>query len=272
MIAGAVLLGLIVFSLLAHSQRRPGADQSSSATNSNSEPRQVFAANCGSCHGLDGSGTQRAPNIKAGSRVEQLSPAELLRIISDGIPGTGMPSFRSLGDAKLKALVDYVNNLQGSASTAPIPGNSERGKKIFFASGGCSSCHMINGAGGFIAPDLTDYGNTHTPELIKAAITKAESRDAPQHFATAVTSDGHEYRGMVRNEDNFSLQLQSMDGKFYFLSKAELQRVDRIPGSIMPSDYGSKLSAQQIDDLINYLVSVSKSSEGNSANKDEDED
>ena len=35
------------------------------------------------------------------------------------------------------------------------------------------------------------------------------------------------YQGIIRNEDNFSLQLQSEDGAFHFLSKADLKTIER---------------------------------------------
>jgi hypothetical protein len=43
----------------------------------------------------------------------------------------------------------------------------------------------------------------------------------------------------------------------------------------MPSDYGSKLTPQEIDDLIHYLVSVAKaekSSQGKWKGEEDDED
>ena len=75
---------------------------------------------------------------------------------------------------------------------------------------------------------------------------------------TAVANDGQRWEGIVRNEDNFSLQLQSTDGAFHFFSKADLKAIERSQGSIMPSDYGSRLSKTQLNDLVSYLLSVGK--------------
>lgn len=233
--------------------------------------QQTFASNCAVCHGLDGLGTQRAPNIVTVTRLKQLSQADVLRIISDGIPGTGMPSFRSLGEARLKAVVAYISDLQGKNHSAPLPGNPTQGRQLFFGTAGCSSCHMVKGQGGFMAPDLTDYAQTRSVERIKAAITNAAGRDLAFRVATVMTADGQQYRGIVRNEDNFSLQLQSQDGSFHFFAKAELKRIDREPESMMPSDYGSKLTSAQLDDVVSYLLSVGNASATAPA-KDKDED
>src|SRR5690348_3857846 len=67
-----------------------------SPTSHRASGTQIFASACASCHGLDGRGGERAPDIAQARAVQQLSNQQLTRILSAGIPGTGMPSFRSL--------------------------------------------------------------------------------------------------------------------------------------------------------------------------------
>jgi cytochrome c oxidase cbb3-type subunit 3 len=268
-IAGVIFFaGLVQFLL--------GQKPISGASGSNHDSgKQTFAANCAACHGLDGSGTQRAPNIVSGTQRERLSSADILRIVSDGIPNKGMPSFRSLGETRLNAVVEYIRDLRGKNTAMPITGDAARGKQIFFGEAGCSNCHTVAGAGGFIAPELTAYAQTRSPEQIKSAITNPASGDSPMTVVTAITADGQQHRGVVRNEDNFSLQMQSMDGSFHFFQKSTLKRIDREAASLMPSDYGSKLSGEQLNDLLSYLMSTSNSSQpaegkGNDKGKDEE--
>lgn len=118
---------------------------------------------------------------------------------------------------------------------------------------------MVEGKGGFIGPDLSAYAQTHTADKIEQAITDAAQRDSSRKVVTAVTNDG-EYHGIVLNEDNFSLQLETMDGNFHFFSKSEIKAINREPNSIMPSDYASKLGESQLNDLVSYLISVAKNS------------
>src|SRR5580704_13338015 len=60
----------------------------------------TFAASCAGCHGLDGKGSEKAPNIAGNVKVQHLTDAQLSDIISNGVPGTGMPPFRSLSPAQ----------------------------------------------------------------------------------------------------------------------------------------------------------------------------
>jgi len=63
---------------------------------------------------------------------------------------------------------------------------------------------------------------------------------------------------MVRNEDNFSMQLQSSDGVFHFFSKSELAAINYRKESLMPADYGSKLTAEEVDALAAYLFDAAR--------------
>jgi cytochrome c oxidase cbb3-type subunit III len=130
---------------------------------------------------------------------------------------------------------------------------------------------MAGGRGGFIAPDLSTYGQTHSADAIKAAIVTPAARDHAEGIVTVVTSDGERYQGLVRNEDNFSLQLQSEDGAFHFLSKAELKSIERSRTPLMPSDYGTKLTSEQLNDLASYLLKLAQSSTPPSIHHPEEE-
>jgi cytochrome c oxidase cbb3-type subunit III len=252
---------LILFApLLSHPQQHATSSRQRAQSARHSSAQRLFATTCAACHGLDGMGSERAPNIITNPQVQKLSATEMFRVISAGVPGTGMPAFQRIGKPAIASLVAYVKDLQGKNQSAPLPGNPKQGEALFFGSAQCSTCHMAAGRGGFIAPDLSTYGQTHTTEKIKSAITNSAERGSPKAKVTAITSNGERYQGIIRNEDNFSLQLQSTDGAFHFLSKADLKTIDREPGSIMPSDYASKLNAAQLNDIVSYLLNLGKSS------------
>jgi putative heme-binding domain-containing protein len=222
-----------------------------------SSGKQAFASACAGCHGLDGKGGEHAPNIVTNPALQKLSQKKIIQIISGGVPGTGMPSFRSLGAEPVKAIAEYVQELQGKVGHESLPGNAKSGKALFFGKAQCSTCHIAAGRGGFIGPDLTTYAQAHPAEKIKAAITSTAERDKAQGMVTAIAQNGDRYQGVVRNEDNFSLELQSTDGAFHLLSKANLKSVARMD-SIMPSNYGSRLTEAELNDIVSFIMSLSK--------------
>jgi len=268
---GLLAAGLLIFltPALAYAQQHAQNSPAHSAQRQNA--RQIFATTCAACHGLDGMGSERAPNIITNPQAQRLSASEMFSVISGGVPGTGMPAFQRLGKPAITSLVVYVKSLQGKNQTARLPGDPKSGEALFFGNAQCSTCHMASGRGGFIAPELTAYGQTHGAEQIKSAIVNPAARNSVKPIVTAATTNGEIYHGIIRNEDNFSLQLQSEDGAFHFLSKADLKSIERGQDSIMPSDYSSRLSAAQLNDIVSYLLSLRSTSAAPVARHEDEE-
>jgi cytochrome c oxidase cbb3-type subunit III len=257
-----VLMALwAVNGLAAWPQSPPQGLRQKSAKLVSTAGKQTFASTCANCHGLDGRGGERAPNIAERPKVQQLSDAQLFKIIENGIPGTGMPAFHSLDSSNIKAVVTYLRSLQGTGRPVKLPGDPAHGETVFLGQAGCSGCHMVAGKGGFIASDLSAYARTHTVEQIRNEITSpTPSSDRRARMATATLRNGEKFTGRVRNEDNFSLQLQTLDGIFHLLGKSELEELEYSSQALMPSDFGSTLSPDELNDVVSYLMSLAGAS------------
>jgi cytochrome c oxidase cbb3-type subunit 3 len=269
-----VLLALWAGSgLVARSQTAPQHPLQQDFNPLSTRGKQIFASTCAGCHGLDGRGGERAPNIAENPKVQQLSDAQIFRIIENGIPGTAMPAFHSLEGSAIKELVTYLHTLQEAKRTVKLPGDPEHGETLFFGKAGCSGCHMVSGKGGFIASDLSAYGRTHAVEQTRSAIANpTPGGDRQARMVTVTTRGGEKYVGRVRNEDNFSLQLQALDGTFHFVSKPDLEEVEYGSQMMMPSDYSSTLSAEELNDLVSYLISVASANPAGTPTKTEEEE
>jgi cytochrome c oxidase cbb3-type subunit III len=218
---------------------------------------QIFSSTCAGCHGLDARGGEHGPNIATDARVQRLSDADLLNIIRNGIAKGGMPAFgSSLKPAQLDAVVSYLRSLQGKGGpVVAIAGDAAAGRLLFFGRAECSRCHMVAGEGGFIAPDLSGYGANHQPSEIREQIVDPKKYAKPgRGLATVTAKNGKTFTGVIRNEDNFSLQLQTLDGRFVFLDKRDISRLAAVPEGLMPGDYGSTLNPIELDNLVSYLA------------------
>jgi putative heme-binding domain-containing protein len=218
--------------------------------------QKIFSSMCASCHGLDGRGSERAPNIARSAALQQLSDDKVAKIIRQGVPGTGMPAFPSLGTSGLSAVVGYLRLLQGKERFSALPGDAARGRTLFFGSAGCSSCHMFAGEGGFIAKDLSAYSNSHTIADIKDAIAHPNRNSESSSMHVLVTTqDAAKFDGIIRNQDNFSIQLQALDGTFHFLMKNDIVRIEHLP-PVMPAKDAAVLPTPELNDVIRFLVST----------------
>ena len=256
--AACIGAALICVSVVSHAQTTaPRAEKPKQSNQALAAGRRTFESSCASCHGLNGRGGERAPDIATRPEVVRLSDSETLKVLRDGILQKGMPPFAALGPAKLSEVLNYLRSLQGKGRAPAVTANTEEGKEIFAGKGGCSECHMIHGAGGFLGPDLSDYGASHSADGIRDAIVSADKRPGERKgLAKATTKDGQQISGLVRNEDNFSLQLQALDGTFHLLDKSSLSELTFDSAPVMPSDYDSRLSKSELDQLVGYLLSV----------------
>jgi cytochrome c oxidase cbb3-type subunit 3 len=237
------------------------------------EASKIFAATCAGCHGLDGRGGERGPNIASRQEVQRRSDEELQRTVRNGISETGMPNFAFLGNPKIEALVSYLRILQGKSGPEPIPGNSQQGESLFFGRAQCSNCHMLSGKGGFIGPDLTRFAEGLSPREIRQAVLNPERENRPTRGSVSVTFlDGRSLDGVVRNEDNFSLQVQSLDGAFHLIQKSEVSEVKAAAKPLMPDDYDKTLSPAALDDLVGFLMRTARKESGKGASKEKHED
>lgn len=237
------------------------ADQASAA---------LFASTCAVCHGSDGRGGERGPNIATDREMVRLSDSQLHDILNKGVLASGMPAFGFLGEDKVEALVQYLRGLQGIAGTgqAQLPGNPRAGEQLFFGAASCSSCHMINGRGGILGEDLTTYARGRSAEVVRAAIV--HPGDAG-HLVEVATSGSATYKGLFRAGDNFNIVLQSEDGAFHSIARNDITQMTTSRQPLMPIDYGSKLQSKQLDDLISYLIKSSGTGKAVLAKGNDDE-
>jgi cytochrome c oxidase cbb3-type subunit III len=219
--------------------------------------KEIFESTCAGCHGLDGRGGEKGPNIATRAEITRRSDEELLGILQRGVPSAGMPSFSRLGDVQLRVMVAHLRTLQGANGRAEVVGDAEEGKKLFFRAEGCASCHMVNGAGGFLGSDLSNYGAITPVTEMREQIMNHDELPRTERVVVS-TRDGGRMTGFARNEDNFSLQLQTLDGRFHFLDKAKVASVDYATAE--GGDVGKKLSKSDVDALISYFVRVAENS------------
>jgi cytochrome c oxidase cbb3-type subunit 3 len=235
------------------SVRRPPTQQAAGA-------KQTFENVCASCHGLDGRGGERGPNIASRPEAIHKSDQDLMRVLQGAKSASGMPSFESFGAQKLGSLVAYLRTLQGKRAPIAVPGDSKHGRLLFFGKAKCSECHSVHGEGGFYASDLSSVGAASAPEEIRRSILKPNlDLDPRRGVVTAVLNDSEALTGMPRNEDNFSLQLQTPDGSFHLLNKTEIRSITRHGVTAMPADYERSLTAAELDDLVSFLVKTVRS-------------
>jgi cytochrome c oxidase cbb3-type subunit III len=224
----------------------------------------LYEATCSKCHGLDGGGSD-GPSLQG--VAERLGDEAVGNIIRGGIPGTGMNGFGSLSVDETGQVVGYLRTLGRTADAEVAKGDPGKGKAVYESSG-CTGCHIVDGSGGGVGPELTRVGSMRGPSYLRAtlltpgAILPKEAgamergRFTQFLFVHVVTKDGHSFEGTRVYEDSFTIEIKDAAGKFHGFKKLDLQKLEKLPGrSVMPSFKGT-LSDTQLDDLVAYLASL----------------
>jgi ubiquinol-cytochrome c reductase cytochrome c subunit len=154
-LAGALLVlcaGCSYFHAAPGPYRPPGlANPPGAATG-----RQLFARDCAWCHGDNGQGTARAPDLRTGTNGPALTDFELrtgrMPLVNLSEPVRRRPVFYS--EQQIEAVVGYVASFGGKGPAIPSPhpsmGARALGEQLYQAN--CAACHSTTGVGGALTP------------------------------------------------------------------------------------------------------------------------
>lgn len=288
-----VYLGVIALVILSArvqptASATPGLHQEEKLKNARfiAEGSRLFAPSCGNayCHGTDGVGGG-APRL----RGKVLEAPYLFKTIANGIPGTGMLSFKSeLSEEQIWKLVAFImadaktDGVGSEASVTDKPGprspavpmksappaaasslvgDAQAGRALFFDSGqakSCQSCHSFGGEGTSIGPDLSKLGSRSARELFLNVILMRENRDSRYATITVLLKNGDKLLGIKKDEDDESMRVYDtteLPAVLRTVQKSEIVKVESGDQSVMPKDYASIYTIKQLLDLVTFLKS-----------------
>jgi len=230
-----------------------------------------YRANCAFCHGLGARGGGRGPDLTRTPKKHGDADAEIFSTINNGIPGTAMPpngaTQQGVGmtEQEVWQVITYIRSVE--KKPAPVAGNAARGRELFFGSAACSTCHMFQGQGGRLGPDLTAAGSARSASYLVESLRNPSRRlaqglsEAMKEFSeeyqtvNVVTADGTRLRGTLLNEDSFTIQFLDIREQLHSFDKASLKSLEVSRESLMPVYDEKMLPEKDLQDLMAFLSS-----------------
>ncbi|MDX1980206.1 MAG: c-type cytochrome [Bryobacteraceae bacterium] len=228
------------------------------------EGRRLYSFYCVFCHGMDGA-SGRGARLATTFRRHGSSDQDQFRVILNGVSGTEM-SGHWLEEDDIWKILAFVRTLERSATASaegcdPAGGDAVRGRALFFGKGGCLKCHSatIDGrpqGSGRLGPDLTYMGATRTRRHLRESLLDPDKDIARQYRQVRiVTGSGETQRGLILNEDEYTVHIMNPSERILSFRKADLNKLEPLTSSFMPS-YRQALSAQQLEDLLSFTCAL----------------
>jgi uncharacterized repeat protein (TIGR03806 family) len=140
-----------------------------------------------------------------------------------------------------------------------LSGSIDRGRELFHTAKTiqCRNCHRILGKGTELGPDLSKIGvKNDRAKLLESLLEPSKNID-PKFVTWLVESRaGKVYTGILLERDDQQVRLKDAKGKEHVLPTSEIEEIFRQRKSLMPDLLLRDMTAEQVADLLAYLVSL----------------
>jgi putative membrane-bound dehydrogenase-like protein len=126
-------------------------------------------------------------------------------------------------------------------------GEVTRGKEVFTVN--CANCHLFNGQGGKIGPDLTGIGARDRGDILVDILDPNRSVEANYRLWNVTTKGGETYSGRLETETQTSVEILDTTGQKHAIQRKDIATMAGSQLSIMPTG----LEALPPDDIKSLL-------------------
>ena len=262
-VTAAACLWLAALSSIAAAPAQSPSPRTPAARPASIDGAELFATTCQICHGPAGIGA-----VGAALRGPRFTADFVRKAMTEGRPGTMMPQFTgTFSPAEIAAVARYVADLQGPAGPAAVGlrGSASAGEDVFFMRGSarsCAVCHSIEGRGGNVGPELMPKIARMTPRELfqKIIVVPHRSSDPAYRTVKLTTRHGTILTGLPSGHSGDAVlfyDTATLPPVLRTIPKSEIVHSAHHESTVMPTDYASRLTLQQLLDVVAFLKSVS---------------
>ena len=154
---------------------------------------------------------------------------------------------------KPKTRQDWIDQLARGSNVDP-----SAGRRVFFHPNGpgCFKCHIVDGRGGRVGPDLSRaVGNVNRIQLIQS-ILEPSREIAPQFVSwTFEQKDGKVVTGMIVHENEGKTIVGNAEGQLIEIKTIDIESRTPQKISVMPEKLVERMTLQELRDVLAFLDS-----------------
>ncbi|MDO1448577.1 c-type cytochrome [Rhodocytophaga aerolata] len=162
----------------------------------------------------------------------------------------------------------YLGNTAAAASgkTTPslnellkVKGDAKNGQVVFSRT--CSTCHQVNGQGMDFGPKLSEIGSKLPKEAQYISILHPDAGISFGYEGYIIKmKDGSTNAGIIASRTETDIDLKQPGGTTMKLKTKDVASMKQMDNSMMPSGLENTMSTQELADLVEYLMSLKKTS------------
>jgi putative membrane-bound dehydrogenase-like protein len=142
------------------------------------------------------------------------------------------------------------------APTVLNGGDASKGKLVFKDQ--CLKCHILNGEGGKVGPDLTGMAAHPREELLIHILDPSRSVEGNFVQYSVATNDGRVLNGLMASESKSAIELLDAEGKTHTIQREDIEEMSASRKSLMPEGFEKQVSPSGIADLLAFLTARGK--------------
>ncbi|WP_235954765.1 PVC-type heme-binding CxxCH protein [Cyclobacterium salsum] len=137
------------------------------------------------------------------------------------------------------------------------PADPDRGRRVFYSNTSlCSTCHVVEGSGGDLGPDLSNVGKSKDRKGLISSILSPSDEMSPEWQGWFIEmKDGTRYDGRQIDVGYDDIKLYTQAEGFIQVKKADIAAYGMAETSLMPAGLEQRLSNQDLKDLLAFLES-----------------
>jgi uncharacterized protein len=130
-------------------------------------------------------------------------------------------------------------------------GDPKLGKLVFTKH--CAVCHMHNGEGNKVGPDLTGIAVHPKTELVVDIFDPSRSVEGNYRLYTVTRTDGTVLNGILASESKTAIEVIDAQAKKHVVLREDIDTLVGSAKSLMPEGFEKQLSADDVVNLLEFL-------------------
>ena len=150
-------------------------------------------------------------------------------------------------------------NLPAITELVKMKGDGGRGAQVFAKTAECGKCHVVNGQGKEVGPNLSEIGGKLSRQAFFESILYPSAGIAHSYETyVAVLNDGNTVTGIKTSETPTSITLKTADAIQRVFEKKDVDELKKQNISLMPADLQKTMTTQDLVDVVEYLTTLKK--------------